>query len=182
MGAKSELDGTFKELDKERVERYVTEQGCEWKFNPPHASHVGGVWERQIGTIRKVLEAMLLKIEASQLDDELLLTLMTEASIVNNHPITAVSADVDEPVPLSPSMLLTMKPKSLLPPPGVFVREDLYARKRWRRVQYLAVSEQFRLRWKREFLQNLQSRTKWNKKERNLMNGDSERGRAVGER
>ena len=63
-----------------------------------------------------------------------------------------------------------MKPKPLLPPPGVFVREDLYARKRWRRVQYLA--EQFWLRWKREFLQNLQQRTKWNEKERNLANGD----------
>ena len=63
-----------------------------------------------------------------------------------------------------------MKPKPLLPPPGVFVREDLYARKRWRRVQYLV--DQFWLCWKREFLQNLQQRTKWNEKERNLANGD----------
>jgi hypothetical protein len=171
VGAKSELDGSLKEMDKERVQRYVTEQGCEWKFNPPHASHFGGVWERQIGTIRRVLDAMLLKIGAAQLDDELLLTLMAEvSSIVNNRPITAVSADTDTPVPLSPSMLLTMKQKPLLSPPGVFVREDLYTRKRWRRVQYLA--EQFWLRWKREFLQNLQSRTKWNERERNLACGD----------
>ena len=50
------------------------------------------------------------------------------------------------------------------------MREDLYARKRWRRVQYLA--EQFWLRWKREFLQNLQVRTKWNERVRNLAKGD----------
>ena len=129
------------------------------------------MWERQIGTIHRVLDAMLLKIEASQLDDELLLMLMAEvSSIVNSRPITVVSADVDEQVPLSPLMLLTMKPKLFLPPPGVFVREDLYARKCWRRVQYLA--EQFWLCWKREFLQNLHQRTKWNEKERNLANGD----------
>ena len=171
VGAKSELDGSLKEMDKERVQRYVTEQGCEWKFNPPHASHFGGVWERQIGTIRRVLDVMLLKIGAAQLDDELLLMLMAEvSSIVNNRPITAVSADTDNPVPLSPSMLLTMKQKPLLSPPGVFVREDLYTRKRWRRVQYLA--EQFWLRSKREFLQNLQSRTKWNERERILACGD----------
>ena len=171
VGGKSELDDSFKEMDKERVQRYVMEQGCEWKFNPPHASHFGGVWERQIGTIRRVLDAMLLKIGASQLDDELLLTLMAEvSSIVNNRPITVISADADEPVPLSPAMLLTMKQKPLFPPLGVFVREDLYARKRWRRVQYLA--EQFWLRWKREFLLNLQVRTKWNERVRNLAKGD----------
>ena len=85
------------------------------------------------------------KIGASQLDDELLLTLMAEvSSTVSSRPITVVAADVDEPVLLSPLMLLTMKPKPLLPPPGIFVREDLYARKRWRKVQYLA--EQFWLR------------------------------------
>ena len=81
-----------------------------------------------------------------------------------------VAADVDEPVSLSPSMLLTMKLKPLLPPPGVSMREDLYAKKRWRRAQYLA--EKFWLCWKREFLQNLPQRTKWNEKERNLVNGD----------
>ena len=64
------------------------------------------MWERQIGTIRRGLDAMLLKIGASQLDDELLLTLMAEVpSIVNSRPITVVSADVDKPVPLSYSGL-----------------------------------------------------------------------------
>ena len=149
VGAKSELDGVLKEMDEEKVKKYVAEQGCEWKFNPPHASHFGGAWERQIGTIGRVLDAMLLKIGAAQFDDELLLTLMAEVTaIVNNRPIAAVTVDIDEPLPLSPSMLLTMKSKPLLAPPGVFVKEDLYARKRWRRIQYLA--DQFWLRWKPE--------------------------------
>ena len=60
MGANSELDSALKGMDKEKMRRYVEVQGCEWKFNPPHASHFGGVWERQRGTIRRVLDAMLL--------------------------------------------------------------------------------------------------------------------------
>ncbi|KAK3750147.1 hypothetical protein QZH41_004550 [Actinostola sp. cb2023] len=63
-------------------------------------------------------------------------------------------------------MLLTMKTKVLLPPPGVFQHADLYSRKRWRRVQYLA--NEFWLRWKKEFLQTLQQRPKWIPTNRNM--------------
>ena len=72
--ANTELGKALKEMDRAKVEKYIKEQGCHWKFNPPHASHFGGVWERQIGTIRRVLDAMLLNIARSQLDHELLIT------------------------------------------------------------------------------------------------------------
>ncbi|XP_028416432.1 uncharacterized protein LOC114540496 [Dendronephthya gigantea] len=171
VGAKSEFEKAITEMDKERIEKYVNGQGCEWKFNPPHASHFGGVWERQIGTIRRILDGMLLKIGSSQLDDELLLTLMAEVTaIINNHPISAISADTDEPIPLSPAALLTLKQRPVAPPPGKFVPEDLYARRRWRKIQYLA--DQFWIRWKREYLQNQQSRSKWERKETDLTVGD----------
>ena len=74
IGGKSELDNALMEMDQEKIKRYSTEQGCEWLFNPQHASHFGGVWERQIGTIRRVLDAMLLEIGSSQLTHELLVT------------------------------------------------------------------------------------------------------------
>jgi hypothetical protein len=44
------------------------------------ASHMGGVWERQIRTVRSVLSA-LLQSNGSQLDDELLRTLMCETEV-----------------------------------------------------------------------------------------------------
>lgn len=167
VGGKSELENALLEMDQRKVERYVTDQGCEWLFNPPHASHFGGVWERQIRTIRRVLDAMLLGIGSSQLDNELLVTLMAEVTgIVNSRPITTVTHDIDNPSPLTPAMLLTMKSRPLSPPPGEFVVQDLYARRRWQRTQYLA--DQFWVRWRREYLQNLQDRSKWNKKQRNL--------------
>ena len=170
-GAKAELDNALAELDQHKVEKYAHEQGCEWLFNPPHASHFGGAWERQIGTIRRVLDAMFAELGSSQLTHELLVTLMAEVSaIVNARPIALVPTDVDEPQPLSPSMLLTMKTRPVGTSPGVFVPTDLYARRRWRRVQYLA--DQFWLRWRREYLQSMQPRRKWSSPRQNLTDGD----------
>ena len=101
---------------------------------------------------------MLTQLGSSQLTHELLSTLMAEVTgIVNSRPLTAIPSDIDEAQPLSPSMLLTMKSRPLAPPYGNYVAEDLYARKRWRRVQYLA--DQFWSRWKQEYLQNLSGKT-----------------------
>lgn len=125
----------------------IRNQGCEWHLNPPHATHFGGVWERQIGTIRCVLNAMLLELAGSQLIHELLVTLITEVTaIINARPITTIPSDSGEPQPLSPAMLLTMKARPLGSPPGKFVAADLYSRLRWRRVQHLA--DQFWVRWR----------------------------------
>jgi len=150
---------------------YVRDQGCEWHFNPSHALHFGGVWERQIGTIRRVLNAMFLELGGSQLTHELLVTLMAEVTaIVNARPITTVPSDTDEPQPLSPAKLLTMKARPLGPLPGEFIATDLYSPRRWRQVQYLA--DQFWVRWRREYVQTLQKRSKWNSPRRNLNTGD----------
>ena len=91
-------------------------------------------------------------------------------AIVNARLITTVPSDTDEPQPLSPAMLLTLKMRPLGPPPGEFVPADLYSRRRWRRVQYLA--DQFWVRWRREYMQTLQKRSKWNSPRRNLNTGD----------
>ena len=69
-------------------------------------------------------------------------------------------------IPLSPSNLLTMKIHVFMPPPGVFTKPDLYSRRRCRCVQY--IPEEFWHRWRKEFLQSLQTRQKWNDKRRNF--------------
>ena len=167
IGAKSELGHTLREMDRRKVKGYVTNHGCEWICNPPHASNFGGAWECQIGTIRRVLDAMFAGLGSHQLTHELLVTLMAEVTaVVNARPISALPTDVEELHPLSPSMLLTMKTHPLGPPPGNFVPPDVYARRRHRRVQFLA--DQFWIRWKGEYLQSMQTRTKWQGMRRNL--------------
>ena len=171
VGAKAELDKAWSEQDRKSIATYAAEQNCEWIFNPPHASHFGGIWERQIGTIRRVLNGMFLALGPSQLTHELLVTLMAEVTgIVNSRAIAIVPSDPEQPQPLTPNMLLTMKTKPLTSPPGTFTFQDLYSRQYWRRAQYLA--DQFWSRWKQDYLQNLQPRPKWNERPRGLEVGD----------
>ena len=106
------------------------------------------------------------------LNDESLRTLLIEVeATINSRPLTVDCInDPDSLHPISPSNLLTMKTNVVFPPPGNFMREDLYCRKRWRRIQHIA--NEFWSRWRKEYLSNLQSRTKWCENKRNIQVGD----------
>lgn len=171
VGAKNELERALKELDDERVAAFLAERQCDFCMNVPDASHVGGVWERQIRTVRSVLSSVLAQ-SIGRLDNASLRTFFYEAmSIVNSRPLTVDS--INNPTslePLTTNHLLTMKSSVPLPPPGRFVKEDLYARKRWRRVQYL--SGQFWCRWREEYLAGITLRQKWHAPRRNVQVDD----------
>ena len=87
---------------------------------------MGGIWERQIRSVRSILSA--LKREYGHvLDDESLKTLMAEVEcIINSRPPTVPSSDPGDLDPLTPSHLLTMKSKIVMPPPGNFQKADVY--------------------------------------------------------
>ncbi|KAI7804924.1 hypothetical protein IRJ41_023810 [Triplophysa rosa] len=124
------------ELGMSAVQRYLNQQGCSWEFNPPHASHMGGSWERLIGVARRILDSMFLE-QYTRLTHEVLCTLMAEVTaIINARPLIPVSNDPEDPFILSPSMLLTQK-TGVPPPPGDFTDKDLLT-KQWRQVQALA--------------------------------------------
>ncbi|XP_059825057.1 uncharacterized protein LOC132393663 [Hypanus sabinus] len=81
VGASEELG-----MDK-TVQRYLSEQGCNWEFNTPHASHMGGAWEWMIGIARRILDSMFLQ-QRTQLTHEVLCTLMAEVTaIINARPL-----------------------------------------------------------------------------------------------
>ena len=175
VGADRELRRAFEEMDQDKIKTYLSERSCEWvvwKRNPPTASHMGGVWERQVRSVRAILQS-LLKTNGYLLNDESLRTLLLEAeAVVNSRPLTVDNINDPSCLPLSPCQLLTMKSKIVLPPPGVFEKADLYCRKRWTQVQYLA--NEFWQRWRKEYLGSLQARQKWNKVRRNFQVGDLE--------
>ncbi|XP_039658089.1 uncharacterized protein LOC120560045 [Perca fluviatilis] len=148
---------------------YLHSNGCTWEFNPPHASHMGGVWERMIGVTRRILDSMLLQNKPTYLTHEVLCTLMAEiTAIINTRPLVPISSDPSSPVLLSPAMLLTQKP-GLHAPPGDFTGKDLL-KGQWRQVQALA--NEFWGRWRNEYLSTLHPRRKWHRTHRNLQPGD----------
>lgn len=174
IGGRNLLESALKEEDHDKIRLTLSRDNCDWvefAFNVPHASHMGGVWERQIRTARSALNS-LLDANGQHLDDELLRTLFTEAeTVINSRPLTYCSMSGSDTVePLTPLQLLTLKSKVLLPAPGKFCNANLYGRHRWRRVQHLA--NEFWTRWRREFLPSLQERRKWQRPETNLEKGD----------
>lgn len=167
VGAKREFFEAVKEMAQERLKGL----GCEFVMNTPSASHMGGTWERHIRTIRSVLTSILDQ-SSRRLDSSSLRTYLYEVmAIINSRPLTThLLNDPAGPQPLTPNHILTMKSSMVLVPPGRFMKEDLYLKKRWRRVQYLA--EEFWSRWKKEYLLNLQQRQKWHKTQRNVKIND----------
>ena len=170
VGACKELKQALKDLSLEDLMRFNANQGIRWHFNPPAGSHHCGVWERQIRTIRKILQALLngQYLKTCQ-NEEQLQTLVCEVeTIVNSRPLTKASDDPNDLGVITPNDLLHMKTTS--PPPGKFIPQDVYARRRWRQIQYLA--DIFWKWWVREYLPTLQERQKWLKPQRSLQIGD----------
>ena len=166
VGTEKLLKDELAKLNATAITKEMETRGVEWHFNPPHASHFGGAWERQIRSIRRVLNGLGL---VQVMSDETLSTLMCEAeAVLNARPLTRVTDDPEEVRPLTPGMLLTQN--GAPGPVTVTDRLDLYARARWRQVQYL--SDLFWKRWSKEYLCNLQARQRWHMERHNLKQGD----------
>ena len=92
VGAQRELRQSIEEWNQSRIHDILRQKEISWKFNPPYASHMGGIWERQIRTVRRILLALL---KQQTLDDEGLATLMCQVeAVVNSRPITVVSIEL----------------------------------------------------------------------------------------
>jgi hypothetical protein len=167
IGAEKELKDAIMQWNKNCIHEFLLQRSVKWHFNPPYASQFGGVWERCIRTVRKVLRSLL---KEQTLHEENLVTFLCEVeAIINGRPITKASDDPKDSIALTPNDLLLLCAPAQLPP-GIFVKEDTYVRRRWRQVQYLA--DQFWKRWVREYLPLLQQRQKWLSQKQNLAVGD----------
>ena len=162
VGGCRELRRSLHDLDQTVIEKRLKQHQIRWKFNPPYASHMGGIWERVVRTVKRVLYALSTE---QIVTDDILLTLFSEAEhIVNSRPLTPIVIDPTSEEPLTPNHLLTLQSSSV--PIGVFDQKDNFVRKRWRQAQFLA--EQFWSRWRKEYLQTLQVRQKWQKVQPNF--------------
>ncbi len=165
VSSNRELNQALKELNQNKIQSSLALEGIKWTFNSPHGAHQGGVWERLVQEVKKVLCSVV-----RQLDDESLLTVLCEVeSILNDRPITPSSDDPNDLEALTPNHILQLRSNPVLPP-GLFKKEDLYIRRRWRQVQYIV--DLFWRRWTREYLVLMQKRQKWSKTCRNLNVGD----------
>lgn len=152
------------------LKTFLLHHNCDFILSTPASSHMGGLWERQIGTVKRILVGLLVNLENRSSMSSLWTFFYEVMAIVNSFPLMVDNhSNASDIVPLSPSQMLTIKTRSALPPPGDFLKEDAYARKRWRQVQYMP--EQF---WKRWWVYFRPSRLakNWMQNQYNLKEGD----------
>ncbi|XP_068229419.1 uncharacterized protein [Palaemon carinicauda] len=100
-GSRKVLDSSYEFLPGNKVRNELLGCGVEFILNPPGTSHFGGAWERLIGTVRRVLNIVL---GTQKLDYEGLCTLFCEVeATINSRPLTVVTSDNRDPVPLTPN-------------------------------------------------------------------------------
>ncbi|XP_071948973.1 uncharacterized protein [Antedon mediterranea] len=167
VGACREMSKEIKAWNQARIYETLLQKDIDWVFNPPTGSHHGGIWERQIRTIRQIIYAL---VQSQTLTDDTLHTFICEVeNIVNNRPITSNQEDVNDLKPLTPNQLILLKGDVNLPPCNSENKSN-YFRRRWKQAQYLA--DRFWERWKSEYLPLLQRRQKWLSPRRNAKIGD----------
>ena len=145
----------LKVWDQEKIQATLTKKGIEWKFNPPAASHQGGVWEILIRLIRRILHSL---IGERLLNDKVSRTFLVEVEeIFNDRPIISVLSDSQDFKALTPKHILLLRRNPSVCP-DVFEEWDKF-KARWKHVHLLA--NEFWCGWTKEYLLTLQEWQKW---------------------
>ena len=163
VGAERVMRNYMNAWNKEQIYDHLRLKGIEWSFNPPGASHMGGVWERMVGVVKQVFKAIL---PGKPLDDDALNTILLEVeAMVNSRPLTDVVVDSKSDLPLTPNHLLRINP-TIGPPIKLTDKPDVYAHQRYPLVQFVA--DEFWRRWVLEYPHTLFTRKKWQKSRENI--------------
>ena len=167
VGGERELRESLQELDQTRISDELSKEHIKWTFLPPGASHMGGAWERLVGSVKRALRVT---VGSQCVSDEVLHTALLEVeAMINGRPLTHVSTDGTDVEPLTPNHLL-LGCSYVNRSPGVFHPGEIDSRRRWRQAQTMA--DHFWRRWRREYVPSLAKRQKWLNSTRNLKEGD----------
>ena len=102
-GANRLLRTLWSSMPQEELER--KKPAIKWRFNPPYASHYGGVFERLIGAAKAALHHALPAHQSLSLE-QLLTAFAVVEGILNARPLAYLSAHAADPAPLTPNHFL----------------------------------------------------------------------------
>lgn len=154
----------LKSAEKSVVEKYSL-HGFSWHFIPPHAPHMGGLWEAAVKSMKTHLRKVASNVKFTF--EEFSTLLVRIESILNSRPLSPISEDPTTLVPLTPGHLL--RGGALIATPEEY-SDNLSLINRWQRLKALQIH--FAKRWKNEYICELQRRYKWKVVQQNLKPDD----------
>ena len=152
-----------KELKKlnEDLQPSLHKVGLEWEFIPPRNPHRGGVWERIIGIFKAHMATALSSGDVPQIDT-FITTIIAIESVINRRPLTSISSDPRDSIPLSVDLI--MNPALLNEPPAGVIIDNVKTeadKTKFRWKQSLSRLNTFTKLFLAEYLSILANRPKW---------------------
>lgn len=163
VGASKVLAREFIQTSRDAVTANYAHQNITWHFIPPGAPHMGGLWEAGV----KSFKSHFKRVSGSyKYTFEEFSTLLGKIeACLNSRPLSPISQDPSDLSALTPGHFLIGSP--ILTPIDPTIQESAASiTNRWQRLKL--VHQHFCLRWKTEYLTELQKRTKWQRPEENL--------------
>lgn len=163
-----ELDGEDQISQfNENIKKQLLNEKTKFIFNPPGAPWMGGIWERNIGSIKYHLKRT---IGDKILTYEELSTVLTQIeACLNSRPICPLTDNIDDLNVLTPAHFIIGD--SLMAP----IESDLTHIKenrldRWQMC--VRLKQEFWNQWSSDYINHIQPRSKWNEKCSNVKVGD----------
>lgn len=158
VGANREIQDLYKFIEKNETLLYHSflNLGLTWVFSPARTPNFGGLFEACVKSTKFHLRR---SIGESKLTYEEFLTLVTQVeACLNSRPISPLSNDPNDLIPLTPGHFLVGGPLTAMPEYDYSESKE-NALSRWQLVQKM--TQHFWKRWSHEYLHQLQSRSKW---------------------
>ncbi|XP_033239458.1 uncharacterized protein [Drosophila pseudoobscura] len=167
VGAATLLSSDFLDAFKDSVTDAYSHQRVSWRFIPPGAPHMGGLWEAGV----KSFKTLFYKATSTRryTFEELSTLLAKIEACLNSRPLSPMSDDPTELLALTPGHFLIGGPLMSTAEPEIKGNLNSIIN-RWQHLK--ALNQQFCQRWKEEYLKELHKRTKWQTPTPNLQVGD----------
>lgn len=166
VGANNELSKIYEliETNNEKISNKLASDRITWKFIPARSPSFGGIWEAGIKSskfhLKRVIGNSLFTFE------EFNTIICKIEAILNSRPLCPLSSDPNDPTALTPAHLLIGRTLTALPERNV-TSVSITRLNRWQHLQ--AITQHFWARWHKEYLSELQTRTKWRQQHQQLL-------------
>lgn len=159
VGAKNELDKFLSKHNEHEIQSSLSQDNVKWHFIPPHSPHFGGIWEAGVKSTKFHLKRTLSQVPLCY--EDFLTVLNQVEACLNSRPLFPSSNDPNDPQPITPAHFLIGERLTSIPDHDYTdIQENRLSR--FQRLQ--KITQSFWKRWSKEFISELQQRTKWKKR------------------
>ncbi|XP_077287686.1 uncharacterized protein LOC143912277 [Arctopsyche grandis] len=152
---------------KNAAMNFSTAHHIKWRFIPPRSPHFGGLWEAAVKTMKRHLTRIAGNVSLTY---EALNTLVIQIeTVMNSRPLTPMSSDPGDLIPLTPGHFLVGGPLLAFPQENL---ADISANRLSRYRQLQQMLQHFWRRWSREYITLQQRHRRGAKEAPNLQPGD----------